>query len=316
MKYLIPLCILTMMMLIVSGCDSFGGSGDRGANVNYRTGSQGLTMSFMTNMPPSNIYDDEPFNVLMKVQNSGAEDIRTGSNSRLFLSGFDPNLITGISTSGEDIGDLDGKSMYIPQGEYTLIEFSGTVADLDSRNIDRYPFNLMATLCYNYKTIAEPNVCLDSDPFSTTIRTKACNANLNPSVSTQGAPIAVTSINVEPMRGRVKFDIHISNVGGGTVFRQGYSYLDRCNPYNIDRLEYNDVDVVTVTRVNIANTDIRGTCKPLRNGELRLINGKGFMSCELTGITGPAYTTPLLIELEYGYRQVISRNIAVVATGN
>ncbi|MFO7710251.1 MAG: hypothetical protein R6V53_00635 [Candidatus Woesearchaeota archaeon] len=303
--------LLTLFLTVLLSACTLDRSED--TDENYRSGSQGLYMQFMPNMPPSQIYDDEEFSTMIEIHNKGAHDLETGSNSQIYLSGFDKNIITGVN-EGKRLMDLEGKSMYNNQGEFSSIEFDGAIRSLDARNIDKYDFNLVATACYSYKTIAEPTVCIDPDPYSTTAKNKACDSKINPSVGSQGAPVAVSSIEMEPLKGRTKFKIHVDNVGGGTVFKQGYSHLTSCSPYSPDGLEYKDINYVTVTAVEIANSDIRGTCRPLDNGELKLINGHGYFVCEVTGLAGPAYTTPLRIELEYGYRQEISRPVTIIAT--
>ncbi len=305
--------VILAICMMLAGCGSYS-SRDENTDENYRTGTQGLAINFMNNMPPTKIYDDEPFQVVLEVRNRGATDIESGSNSKVYISGFDSNIIVGIPSSGTAIEDLDGKSIYNRHGEYTTVDFEGTISDLESKNIDNYNFRLLATACFNYKTIAEPAVCIDPDPYSSSDKEKACNGNTNPSVGSQGAPIQITSIDVESLKGRTKFKIHVSNAGGGTVFRHGYSYLDHCNPYDSTGLEYTDVDYVTLTKVMVSNTDIKGTCKPVKDSQIRLIDGRAEIVCEYSGLSGPAYTTPLIIELDYGYRISTSRNIEIIAT--
>jgi hypothetical protein len=309
-KLLILIIILT---LLLSGC-SFYGSRDAETNEYYRSGTQGLTFNFLSNMPPIKIYDDEPFAAIIEVYNRGATHINTGSNSRLYISGYDPNILMGITNAGVNLEDIDGKSMYDNQGGYNTYAFEGHFTDLATRKIDEYNFNLFATLCYNYETISETTVCLDSDPNSRGTINKACNANQNPSVSSQGAPVQITSIEVEALKARTKFKIHIANSGAGTVFSYGYSNLDRCSPYDSTGLTYDIVDYVTITEVKVGNVDILDSCKPIKDNELKLINGRSYFVCEKTDVTGPAYTTTMSVVAEYGYRETINKNIRVIAT--
>ena len=303
---------LLLVLLMIAGCEYATDRED--ADEYYRSGTQGLQINFMPNMPLSEMYDDEPFNVIVEVYNRGATDIETGSNSRMFISGFDPTIIMGIENDGEVIAPLEGKTMYNNRGEYTPIEFSGTVANLEVKNIDNYEFNLVATACYDYQTIAEPSVCIDPEPYATSDRNKACDANLDPSLGSQGAPVQISAVEVEALKGRTKFRIRVNNVGGGTVFKDGFSYLDRCSPYDGDGLEYTDVDYLKVSEVRVSNTDITSTCKPLKQGELRLVDGRGEFICELTNLQGPAYTTPLRITLDYGYRTTTIKPIKIIST--
>lgn len=314
MKRIILLLILT---LFISGCNGIAGFGSsssqNNANEYYRTGSQGLTFEVMSNMPPSKIYDDEVLDVMIKVNNKGATDIKSGSNSRLYLSGYDENIVVGMSRT-EPVGNLEGKSMYNDVGEFNTYDFQGTIKELNAKGIDKYNFNLMVTGCYDYSTIAEPTVCIDPDPYSKTSRNKACNGFSNPSVGTQGAPIAITSIEVEPMKERTKFKIFVKNIGSGTVYKPGYTYLDKCDPYHSQGLEYSDIDVVRLSKLTVANLDIRGTCKPMKDDYIRLIDGQGYIVCELVNQAGPAFTTPMTIALEYGYRETITKPVEIIST--
>mgnify|MGYP006274033263 CR=1 FL=1 len=309
MRYIL---VILLLALVLSGCSLAPGS-DRDDDEDYRTGTEGLRLSFMQNLPPYKLYDDEDFNVMIKVQNVGAEDLSTGSNSRVYLSGYDEHIIRDMDRS-QTIGDVEGKDQYNHQGDFTTLEYSGDIRDLSSRNIDTYPFTLLATACYGYTTIAEPTVCIDPEPHSTSSREKACNADLDPSVGTQGAPIVVNRIDVEPMKGKTKFKIHIRNAGSGTVFKDGYSYLSSCDPWDAEGLSYTDIDQVNVVSVEVSEQDITGTCKPLKDGYLRLTDGNGYIVCELKDLAGAAYTTPLRVQLEYGYRQTLRRNVKVVSS--
>ena len=73
------------------------------------------------------------------------------------------------------------------------------------------------------------------------------------------------------------------------------------------------MDYVRVISVKVSNEDITGTCKPLRNGYLKLNDGSGYFVCEMP-TSGPAYTAPLKIELIYGYRQTKQKRIQIIST--
>jgi hypothetical protein len=303
--------ILIIISLFLLSCSS---SNNRNFDSEYRTGSQGIVMNFVHNAPPSSVYDTDPLNILIEVLNKGAHDISRGSNSYIYLSGFDTNIITNIAHGGKIIEDLEGKSRYNPYGDKDFINFDGKIRDLSALKMDDYRFNLQATACYKYETNAQGLVCLDPEPFSSSSRTKVCSGSTSPSMGTQGAPIAVSNIIVEPTPGRTKFKISISNVGGGDVFKDGFNYLSLCSPYSGSGLQFEDMDMIKLSQVKVNNIDITGTCKPVRNGEVRLINGVANVICEVELSSGPAFTTPLTIQLNYGYRQTISKDLRVIAT--
>lgn len=306
------LASLMILCLVLAGCGYT--TTERETDETYRTGSQGLELRFLDNNPPYKMYDSDPFSAIVEVTNAGATDITAGSNARVYLSGFDLNILTNIDTQGQVIEDVEGKSQYNPHGEFTHVEFETDVRDLTDRNIDVYDVTVLATTCYPYETIAQPLVCIDPDPYSRRSVDKVCDGNQAVSVGTQGAPVAVTNVDVESMPEKTKFRITVSNVGGGTVFKEGFSYLQQCSPYG-EGLDYDDVDYVTVSGVTISDRDITSTCKPLKDGnQLRLVDGHGDIICQYSELSGPAIETPLRIKLNYGYRDSITRNIEIIAT--
>lgn len=310
MKGVKILAIICIFLLIISCKPAKRGE----AEENYRTGTQGLRLNFLQNLPPPKLYDDNKFNVAVEVANVGAENVGK-TNDKIYLGGFDHSLITGISTIGKQIPIVEGKTAFNPQGNFEYINFEGTVRDLSTRNIDKYPFRLIATACYSYKTQASANVCIDPNPFSPTIKEKVCIPQ-NIGLGSQGAPIAVDKIDVEASPGRTRFRLYITNVGAGEVFKEGVNYLGRCSPYDPKGLEFSDVDYVKINRVELSGISILSSCKPLDGNYLKLVNGRGFAVCELKSLkSSAAYVTPIVVELEYGYRNSVSKSVEIISAG-
>tara|TARA_B100000315_G_scaffold20369_1_gene17990 strand:- start:2181 stop:3035 length:855 start_codon:yes stop_codon:yes gene_type:complete len=281
-------------------------------------------MRLIDNAPPARQYDEEPLNVLVEVHNAGATDIVDGSG-KLYLSGFDPSLITGISTAGKRIGDLEGKDFDFLDGGFDFFNFQGNVRDLRQRNIERYEPTLLVTSCYEYETIANPEVCIDGDPYTINYQQKVCSGTspLGNFRSDQGAPVAVTKVRVEPAPRKTRFEINVENIGKGLAFQPDLSFLEKCNPYDDDGLDFDDINLVRVEEVKVGNVDIKSTCKPLENGLLRIksdrtsktgaaVRGSGIMRCELTNINEPAFSSPLRIKLTYGYRDSIQKKVELI----
>ncbi|MFH0977866.1 MAG: hypothetical protein V1837_01055 [Candidatus Woesearchaeota archaeon] len=299
-------------LLPLSSCTAGRSQAINAGDENFRTGTQGLQLRFLPYSPPDKIFDNEELHARIEVFNKGAEDI-TGSNNRLYLSGFDTTIITGIPTMGFQIPDLQGKKFFNPEGEFDNVDITGFVRDLKSRNIDFYNTILMATACYKYKTIADPSACVDPDPFSTSVQDKVCDFNSQPALGSQGAPVIIDSVQVEAMNGKARFKISARNAGGGDVLKDGADILDRCNPYDPKGLDIRDLDYVHVDEVVLGDTSILGNCRPLENGYLRLrTSGSGAMICEVDGLSGPAYLTPLRITVSYNYRSIITQNLRIL----
>src|SRR3989344_2813464 len=350
-KNFIIAVFLLILVFSISACGKKDSAGSSKENV--RTGTQAILMNFLPNNPPDKIHAESDsarnqFDVVLELRNQGAypkpEDLSLiggfgGPKGRLYLSGYDPYIITlvpkapksGQSATGADLNQLalDGKSTINPNGGQDILAFQGTV-DYSKLRVDKYDVILLATACYQYQTVVGPTVCIDPDPYTTVNQKKVCQVK-DTALSSQGAPVAITSINEEAFDQKTQFKITIKNVGGGEVVKK--ESLDKCDPYgksstaagssNSNKIARDDLDKVYVDFVNIADRPI--TCGPFADGTvkgtsglLRMINGEGFIICELQkgkgeySQTNTAYTTPMVIHLSYGYRTTIQRNIQVI----
>src|SRR3989338_7701033 len=91
--------VIVLLVLLLS-CTQFNtGTEQKQPTTGYRTGSQGLLITFLPNLPPTRVIDRDPFNVVLQVENLGTGRVGNGLD-RLYISGFDHNLITGIGTDG------------------------------------------------------------------------------------------------------------------------------------------------------------------------------------------------------------------------
>ncbi len=308
---------LLLVLLVVVGCQPGTLPGRRKEpTTGYRTGSQGLMMNFLPNFPRPRMFADENLEVLIELRNRGSHPVGYGGD-KIYLSGFDPTIIQGLSSLGTQIpSGFEGVTQFNPEGGYDTIQTNGIINLAKMQNIDHYPVTLLATACYGYKTLASENVCIDPDPFSTSSERKVC-IPAPVSFGTQGAPVAVGSVDVEATRGSTTFKISINNVGGGTVFNYGIDNLMKCNPYHASGLGYNDVDKIMLTKVEVSGKVITTSCKPYDQADssIRIINGQATIFCRVDGLgAGPAYTTPLTVELDYGYRNTISTRVDIIKT--
>lgn len=322
--------ILVILAVLLVGCQQFGGGTQQGTEPrpqDYRTGTQGISMEFLPNLPPAQIItgNQRPFQAMLRIENQGTWNMPAESQyNTVYLSGFDTNIITfaeldagrrgGQNSPAQQIGRLDGRGPFVPRGEFTTLSYQATINDLGSLGIDKYQPTILAIACYKYKTYASAQVCIDPDPYSAFSQQKVCTPG-TVALGSQGAPIAVTQVETIPSPGRTRFVIHIQNVGGGHVFKDTTTAFNNCNPYQ-PGLKYDEIDQVRVSKITISgrdNVDLRATCKPslARNdNHITLINGQATLHCETSDLTGnTAYLTPLAIELEYGYRQSISRQV-------
>jgi hypothetical protein len=295
-----------ILIVILAGCKAPAVQEKEQFIEEFRYGSQGLYMRFAQNLPPLRLFSGEELAVVLEVENRGTYTIG-GPGDRIYLSGFDPTIISGISPAGEQIPLLEGRSQFITQGGFDTVTFKAMTRVLN----DRYPVRLLATACYEYETIASANVCIDPDPYAPGIKQRVCvpqNVGLG---GGQGAPVAVSLVEVDASPGKTRFKIHVQNVGGGEVFRSGGQTLNKCAPGA--RLDFDEIDYVELADVIVSGVSIKGSCRPLDLGHIRLTNSQGLVYCEFDRPRGDAaYVSPMTIVLRYGYRNSLFQDMEIL----
>ncbi|MEM4239947.1 MAG: hypothetical protein QXM31_01980 [Candidatus Woesearchaeota archaeon] len=296
-----------VLIMLASGCTTKTVTKESAAFVeNFRVGTQGLAMRFTPNMPPTRLFSGEQLSIVVELENRGTFPVG-GPGDRIYISGFDPNIISGISPVGEQIPLLEGRTQFISQGGFDTVSFKANTRILQ----DKYPVTLLATACYEYETVATGNVCIDPNPYAPAIRQRVCVPQNIALGGGQGAPIAVNAIEVDASPGKTRFKIRVSNVGGGEVFRSGGDTLNRCGPGGM--LGFDEVDYVELEDVIVSGVSIRGSCRPLDQGHIRLTNKQGVIYCEFDRPPGDAaYVTPITVVLRYGYRDSIIQYLEIL----
>jgi len=309
-------CLIAIVAILIVITEVFAGckktpspEAQTGIREEVYTGTSGLKMNFAKNMPPSRMYDTSSLNILLELENKGTSDL-SGSKCMLYLSGFDENIIRGLDKEKQCAASLEGKSILNPEGGYSTQEFSTDLIYLPDY-LDKLRQTIQVTACYEYQTTASPVVCIDPHLYEIGPIERACVVKDVLMGGGQGAPVAVTGVEVKMAgRNRVAFNIKVSNVGGGTPLHRGVSLFNEC-PYNINVKDYNVISY---------NVEMAGAykirCVPEIEGEpaIRLVDGKGTIYCTF-GISGDAaYSTPLRITLDYSYIDSISKDIEIIKT--
>src|SRR3989338_3094194 len=87
--------LIMILLIVISGCDIFGGSNGQPTTEQARTCTSSLSMSILPNQPPARIFvqpgRQTEVIVGIDLRNNGAEPINGGV---LSYQGFDPNLIS------------------------------------------------------------------------------------------------------------------------------------------------------------------------------------------------------------------------------
>lgn len=305
------ICLILVLFFCI-GCSS---QNNEREEVDYRTGSEGNVLNFVSNTP-NNLYENEnPVSMTLEIRNKGAFPQPEDGNDNfayLWLGGFDQE-ITELSFSDVNLDktELEGKSIFNDVGGYANRIISGSVTDLPD-GITSLPQTIQVSATYEYETIANPLVCIDPNPRSTNIDKKVCSAEdySSISLSSQGAPVAVTSVKEEVTSKNIIFRIYIKNVGNGRVIG-----LNKVSSPPYPGYSINDVDKIEVESVKVGTKAT--SCTPT-DGIVKLIGNEGYIVCRLstdgTGVDSitNVYLSPLTIKLKYGYLTSINKNINIL----
>ena len=303
-KRLLLIVLSALLVLTACGVPQGENPGQSAAALQAAsTGFQGVEIQFMPNAPPNQIYDVNQLNAIVEVNNLGRFNLEP-QNCFVELSGYDSTIITGMNYR-QSCGLLDGKNPYNLNGGYNQIEFkSGNI--LLPANTPTYTPTLRLAACYQYQTVATPQVCVDPLFYTISSQQKSCNPGSVQMSSSQAAPVADTNIYPQMLGGKALFDITIQNVGGGLVLSPFTSLLS-C-PSN---LGYQDENKVAYSVSMAGGTLI--SCKP-ESGVVTLNNGQGKMICQFSIGNSPSFETPLRIELNYNYMKSWLKSVQIVQT--
>jgi len=297
--------LVLMLCVLLAGCGPVNNSN---TPENFRTGTEGLVVSFEPNHPPAKVYvrngELNEVGIGVNLKNKGAADITGGA---VVLSGYDPSILAIPSYRIFNTMDgLVGRSAFNPDGGFNTFDFNGAV-NLAAMG-DAYRPSLLATACYDYSTFAELSVCIDPDPYLT--KPKACTPS-NIASSGQGAPIGVSKVNVEPTKRKTIFQIYFKNFGKGDVFSSKYGSA-RCLPNGGGIDERTEMDIIIVRKIKVGSDDITADCKGMTWGSVRLNNGENFIYCTYDAQGTDSYQTVLSVEFGYSYRITASRSLEIV----
>ncbi len=273
-----------------------------------QTGTQGVEINTLPRYPPDTLYDRNELVALVEVRNRGNHNLEP-QDCFIQMTGFDQNILgqqlTGSRSCAENVRTLEGKNVYNLEGGFNQIEFRSTNVQLPPGVYEYNPtLNILA--CYNYRTRANPQVCIDPSLYQITSEQKTCIPRDVSLGGGQGGPVGVSFVGVDMVGTKAIFEINVVNHGRGRIISpdaqirdcdKGIDYPD------LDKLRYN-VDLPSASLVD---------CKP-QDRYVRLVNNQGKIVCTFEAGSTGSYETPLLIDLDYGYISSYTKKIKVIQT--
>ena len=277
-------------------------------------------MDILRESIPEKVFENEQFNMVVKLTNFGAMPVSAGDG--IFLLTPEDDYVEIVQGNNpENNFDLEGKETFRNIDDFEILEYTLGVKTLDPESTV-HESKIMATLCYDYITSAFVDVCIDTNAYNARPTDKVCSAEPIAISGGQGGPVGITRIEPTMLSSddniRPQFKIYFRNFDKGSVVQYGSistvcsSSSPNINVYNI--LELSDLRFSDYGRESF-------DCVPTINGQsyvAKLEDEEDFIICTLnSGIpkTTPSFTTPLFVELRYGYTYSDSVGISIRKLG-
>ena len=324
---------LVILLVLIAGCQDEGEGQPVGGGRSFVGGNSGLSMDFIENSPPREIFDGNqfPFQVLVLYENVGESNIPEGK-ARFTLSGiyhedfgvkkealeqFNTVYISGVQKDpdGNKIrGGVHQQKFPVGSGEFSFRQvITGN---------QEFPLRLDA--CYEYSTLAISSICIRENIAQP--GAGVCRITGTRDVSNSGAPVRVTSVK-EGVGGSntVLINFRVEKSGNGEIYLPGI-YIPRGTGGPDCPSDYNKRNRVHVTvstgdpvndtdplNANLICTGLVTDKDSKRSGELILTGGAGSFSC-VQNIPDEARVNAvkgIQVKLEYQVKESITTRILV-----
>lgn len=278
------------------------------------------------------MFEGDTFPVIVKVRNTGAFGL-IGDNKAILSLGVEKDytkdvklLPTGRVQQFGDIKDaatfnLDGRSNVNLKGDEEVVSYNIKAGKIDPQS-EAHSSTVVASLCYPYNAILDATVCIDTDVSNLRPGKKACKAQDLVFSNGQGAPVAITKIEVNMLPSQLseqapeykkivpQFLIYIENKGQGTAIKND-AVKDFCTKGGTSHKNINTIYI----KASLPNEELDCTSKEKDTNEkiaiAKLKDKKDVVRCtSKNGIDAKLdpYFSPLKVELTYGYTQSILSN--------
>ncbi len=233
---------------------------------------------------------------------------------------------------------LEGKSIFNYVGGSDTLTYKAKAKSAGTLS-ESHDVAVVATSCYEYTTVWNQDVCIDTDVSKMNVFPGSCKTE-DIGLSSQGAPVAITSI--EPIMIptgtgylRPMFKIYVSNVGNGNVINKD-KIEQACTATGLNSKDYNMIFLKSFVLSNEdVSYDFNGydpktgrELNPGTDGDLiscspnpLILKGDGtdYITCVLNddleldqfSLNLAPYMTQLSLQLDYGYTLSQSQTITI-----
>ncbi|NOZ80987.1 MAG: hypothetical protein GXP63_04910 [DPANN group archaeon] len=308
---------LAILMLFLAGCSSGTDAPSLVTGRSFNGGTDGIKMDFMSNAPPPTVFDtsDSVFDVSLRLQNLGEYQVEP-EEATVQIIGIDPGQFSLADPVQNPSGTLYGVRLD-PQGNV----IPGTIMTVDffglhwsgNQLTGSVPYQISASLCYQYETKAIAKLCLKPDLLTRPRASDVCDVTRAMNPESSGAPIRVENLKQSAVgKNKLTFSFQIQHVGTGEIFTNeaGAAVCDDSRFSNEDKVKVSDSILSGLG--NLGTISCPGLSQ--NDGYVKLFDGKATISCtaELSsGAVSGNFERALDINLIYNYREIESVPIMV-----
>ncbi|MFT4325950.1 MAG: lipoprotein [Candidatus Woesearchaeota archaeon] len=312
---------VVLLLLVLAGCADNGDS-EFGFSP-YVGGTRGLTMQFVENSPPSQIFDGGtyPFAVSVVLENVGEAAIAEGAGF-LRIHGINPSEF-GITSAdmrqpipamrpvrkSTDRSVLDGEIAFVTFSELNYQKNEpGTFA------ID----NFRVSACYDYMTRSSSQICIKQDNVDGLRDNEICRVNEPKTSVNSGAPIQIQNLRQTSMGQsgiQISFDVvHVGNPRNRWFLEGDAECNDIITNQDLFKVE---VEVEPIIDGRYTARCSGGSFNGGNVGEVRLFNGeprKIVCSFDI-GNQDSDFETRANINVRYRYLEYIEQRLVINSMG-
>jgi hypothetical protein len=240
---IVMMFLMVLVLVFAASCNNTSGPAVPAGT--YIGGNQGVALSFMESAPPAEVIapesdgeDGEGFNIIVSVENQGEYDIKEG-DMKIRIEGPNPSDFVDsenvplTAANLESVSDVELPGMHkdvysgtvetSPAYDFELPvgsdgESTGDISYANALQGSELTYNLMATLCYKYRTLASGQLCLKDD-MTERKNTDVCTITGPKGISVSGGPIQIPQLE-QTVRGKEKlfFTFTVTNSKNSKFF--------------------------------------------------------------------------------------------------
>lgn len=194
----------------------------------YKFGNVGVTLN-IENLKRSEIFENSAIQFLLSIKNEGQHNSNVIISEPTYDSKYFESIQLQNDFSFNEIFLIDGKSIYQNIAHENKIPIEIMASTLPATQ-DQRTEDLVFSICYDYKTYFEEDVCVDTDVYDLKNDESVCTVGEKSFSKGQGAPIKVNKLDVYYQKTSdiivpiIEFELR--NSGQGTILtNKGYDLL-------------------------------------------------------------------------------------------